>query len=268
MGDYEYDFSDATYISVAERRKLAEKAAAKLAKKGVPLDPVSSSARTIATTFWGRAWCRHLADLADYEHRLPRGRSYLRNGAVLDLQILPGEVHGRVMGGELYEQRIRIAPLSAPRWASLRAACAGHIESLAGLLMGKFPDPVMAVLARPDDGLFPSAKEIRLDCDCPDSADLCKHQAALLYGVGVRLDTRPELLFTLRGVDPAELIDSALGAAGGLAQAGEKTLDADDSDLSALFGIDLAPEPSPALAPVPSEKSPQKPRKKKISPEG
>ena len=59
------------------------------------------------------------------------------------------------------------------------------------------------------DGLFPTPQEISLGCSCPDGARMCKHVAAVLYGVGARLDHQPELLFTLRAVEPAQLLAGA-----------------------------------------------------------
>lgn len=236
------------YVPVAERRKQAAKRSAKLIKSGEDLQPVAATARGLATTFWGRAWCRNLEQYADYETRLPRGRSYLRNGQVLDLRIEHGLVIAKVLGSELYDLRVRIEPLPPKAWKRIRKLCAGGIASTVDLLQGKLSEPVMAVITEPGTGLFPTPAEIRFDCSCPDWADLCKHAAAALYGVGVRLDAAPELLFTLRGVDHAELIAAAADAAVEHAQAA--ALATGDTvaaaDLSAVFGIDLAPAPEPA----------------------
>jgi hypothetical protein len=89
--------------------------------------------------------------------------------------------------------------------------CTGRIGSLVGLLRGELSDDVLAVLTDARDGLFPEPRELALDCSCPDGARVCKHVAAVLYGVSVRLDTRPKLFFDLRQVDQAELIGSATG---------------------------------------------------------
>lgn len=237
------------YVPVAERRKQAAKRSAKLLKSGEDLQPVTATARGIATTFWGRAWCRNLEQYADYETRLPRGRSYLRNGQVLDLRIERGLVLAKVLGSELYDLRVHIEPLPPKAWKRIRKLCAGGIGSTVELLQGKLSEQVMAIITEPGTGLFPTPAEIRFACSCPDWADLCKHAAAALYGIGVRLDEAPELLFTLRGVDHAELIAAAADAAVEHAQAAVQT--SGDSvaaaDLSAVFGIDLAP----ATAPVP-----------------
>jgi len=132
--------------------------------------------------------------------RLPRGRSYVRNGSVVDLQVARGEVSARVQGSSLYRGTIRIKPLAAARWRALKTACAGQITSLVSLLQGKLPDNVLRAVTDRATGLFPAPSEIELDCSCPDFATLCKHLAAVLYGVGARLDTQPELLFLLRGL--------------------------------------------------------------------
>jgi uncharacterized Zn finger protein len=190
----------APYVPVAERRRQAEKLTAKLRKQGKTLAPVAIVGRAIASTFWGKAWCGNLEAYRDYESRLPRGRSYVRNGAVIDLQIAPGEVRALVNGSELYRTSITIRPLTQPAWRRLCADCAGRIDSLVELLQGRFSKAVMERLCRQQDGIFPRPAEIRFDCSCPDHAVMCKHVAAVLYGVGARLDAEPDLLFRLRAV--------------------------------------------------------------------
>lgn len=255
------DFEEYAYVPVAERRARARKKIAKLEKAGEKLQPVTAPARGIASTFWGRAWCRNLENYSDYESRLPRGRSYLRNGAVLDLRIEAGEIHAQVMGNELYAIRIRIEPLSDKNWKRIRKACAGGIGSTIDLLQGELSEDVMKVITEPGEGLFPMPQEIRMDCSCPDWADMCKHLAAVLYGVGVRLDEQPELLFRLRQVDHGELIAAAGAAAAKHARSAAKSdaVGLAEADLSAVFGIDLAPpaaEPAPAARKVKRPKTP------------
>jgi uncharacterized Zn finger protein len=249
------DFSDYEYVSVAERKKQALKKIKALEKSGATLEPVEagSSRGLIAKSFWGKAWCKHLEAYSDYEHRLPRGRSYIRHGAVVDLKIQPQQVTALVNGSELYELTVTIDALPAKKWAAIKARCQGKIGSLIELLQGKISDEIMAIVMDPKDGLFPKPKEIHLNCNCPDWADMCKHVAAALYGVGVRLDTSPELLFKLRGVDQAELIaiDTAVsGITTGKSARRRRSLQADA--LSDVFGIDLdndhAADPAPASA--------------------
>ena len=201
------------YVPVAERRAKAARETAKLAKKtGRAASPVVLDGRKIASTFWGKAWCDNLEAYSDYENRLPRGRTYVRNGSVVDLQINKGKVSALVSGSELYRIEIKIKPLAPSLWKSIQTECAGKIDSLIELLQGKLSSAVMQIVTRPEKGLFPTPKEIDLDCSCPDWADLCKHVAASLYGVGAKLDQNPALLFLLRGVDPADLISKASAA--------------------------------------------------------
>ena len=239
------------YVPVAERRAKAERAARKLAKDGHELAPVEIEGRAIAKTFWGKAWCRNLEDYSDYANRLPRGRTYARNGSILDLGITPGAIEAMVAGSRAtpYRVRLEITPLMPSRWAAIRRACAGQVGSLVELLSGELSSAVMEIVTRPGEGLFPSPREIKLDCSCPDWASMCKHVAASLYGVGARLDHEPALLFTLRGVDPAELVEEAIARSAAPSEAPRApTLEADD--LSSIFGvdIDLGDEPMPRSA--------------------
>lgn len=235
------------YVSVAERRRKAERAAAgQLKKTGRALAPVSASGGAIATTFWGKAWCDNLERYSDYANRLPRGRSYLRNGSVIDLRIAAGEVAAQVMGSDLYQIKVSIAAVPKAQWNTLGGDCAGSIDSLVELLQGRLSKAVMERICRPQTGLFPSPKEIKLSCSCPDWAAMCKHVAAVLYGVGARLDQQPELLFTLRKVEARDLVARA-GTGLPLARKGPaagKILDI--SRLADVFGIEMADAVVPA----------------------
>jgi uncharacterized Zn finger protein len=224
---------------VAERQATAAREALKLAEKGEVLCPVRSRGRTIASTFWGKAWCTNLEMYSDYANRLPRGRSYLSSGQVLDLRVAKGRVTSRVMGTQLYTVTVSIDRVEPTRWNATVKACAGQVGSMIELLQGKLSKSVMEAVTQPRTGLFPSPAEIHLQCSCPDWASMCKHVAATLYGVGARLDDEPELLFVLRGVDPAALVVDSEAARTATDQAKDKALGADAAELADLFGIDM-----------------------------
>ncbi|TAK51812.1 MAG: hypothetical protein EPO25_15420 [Gammaproteobacteria bacterium] len=227
------------YVPVAERRRKAARQMQKLGKKGQQFSPVVIEGRTIARTFWGKAWCDNLERYSDYENRLPRGRSYVRNGSVLDLRIEPGEVRAMVSGSSLYQVTVKVAVVPKARWGSICTDCAGGISSLVELLQGRFSTGVMERICQQKTGLFPAPAEIDLDCSCPDWATMCKHVAAVLYGVGARLDQQPELLFRLRKVREQDLIARA-GKGLPLASKGpaeEKVLA--NEGLAELFGLEI-----------------------------
>jgi uncharacterized Zn finger protein len=227
------------YVSVAQRRAKAAREMAKRKKQGHAVAPVSIEGRTIVKTFWGKSWCENLERYSDYANRLPRGRSYVRNGSVVDLQISPGAIDAYVSGSELYKVSLKVTPVAKEKWKSICDDCAGTIDSLVELLQGRLSKGVMERICKQSHGLFPSPSEIRLACSCPDSAGMCKHVAAVLYGIGARFDSRPELLFRLRAVDEMELIAHA-GKATPLAKQGPaagKVLGGED--LSAMFGLDM-----------------------------
>jgi uncharacterized Zn finger protein len=242
------DFDWPEYVAVAEQRRRAEKELAKLKKRGHKVAPVIVEGRKIAKSFWGKSWCTNLEDYSDFASRLPRGRSYVSNGFVVDLQISKGKVAAKVSGSELYDVAITIAPVAAKRWRAICNDCSGSIGSLVELLQGRLDKTVMDRVCRQNDGLFPSPREIKLSCSCPDSARMCKHVAAALYGVGARLDEMPQLLFVLRGVDENELLGDAGQdlAASQPVPAAAKLLDNDD--VAALFGLDMAEAGDPGAA--------------------
>lgn len=259
MAWYGGGFSFPEYVPVAARRARARAAAQAIARKQKralsPVGPLTGN--KLARTFWGKAWCDNLESYGDYVNRLPRGRSYARQGAVIDLQISAGKVAAFVAGTSTYQVTVTIGALAPKSWSRLAAECTQHIDSLVDLLRGALPPRVMELVTRKQGGLFPAPEQISFECSCPDWAGLCKHVAATLYGVGVRLDEKPELFFELRGVDHTELVGGAAAAAPRLAgkakgRAGRKVLEG--ADLSALFGIELD---APA-APPPNDARPTK----------
>ncbi|MDR1612470.1 MAG: SWIM zinc finger family protein, partial [Planctomycetota bacterium] len=226
------------YVPVATKVARAKKAAEKLRKKGVDVQPVELSGRKIASSFWGKGWCDHMDSYHDYENRLPRGRSYVRNGSVVHLEVSKGEIHALVAGSKTYAVDITVGLLPAERWKWIKERCAGQIASLLDLLKGSLSDGVMRVVTDRDNGLFPGPKEFRMRCSCPDGAVMCKHIAAVFYGIGNRLDSRPELLFLLRGVDHAELATDG-GVDAVIARGGDGAPQLAGADLSEMFGIEL-----------------------------
>jgi uncharacterized Zn finger protein len=263
--EYSMWYSFRPYVPVAQRRAKAAREVEKRRKKGQTISPVTIEGRTIARTFWGQAWCENLEAYSDYANRLPRGRTYVRNGSVVDLQVEPGRITALVSGSALYEIAITIAALPDPQWRAIKSRCAGQIGSLVELLQGRLSQGVMDVVTAHGEGLFPKPSEIKLKCSCPDWAGMCKHVAAVLYGVGARLDKQPELLFVLRKVDHLELIEEAVPETTGKTVGRKKTLA--QSELADVFGIELAEaeEPTPrrrkrASGAPKSSRRPKKPK--------
>jgi uncharacterized Zn finger protein len=241
-----YDYGWKPYVPVAERRAKAEKVAAKAKKAGAVLAPIVPFRGAIAKTFWGKAWCDNLESYSDYDNRLPRGRTYVRNGSVIDLQLTPGAVQAQVMGSSLYKVTASVTAVPEQAWKTICTDCASSIDSLLELLQGKLSSAVMTRLSKPGGGLFPAPREISFKCSCPDGAYMCKHVAAVLYGIGARLDAQPELLFKLRQVEVKDLVDQA-GA--GLMPAGQRPAKGkvlDDALLADVFGLEMAEVSAPA----------------------
>ncbi|MBP0624138.1 SWIM zinc finger family protein [Cupriavidus consociatus] len=251
------------YVSAAERRKKAELAAATAKKAGAVLSPIVAYRGAIAKTFWGKAWCDNLEGYSDYANRLPRGRTYVRNGSVIDLQITAGEVRAQVMGSSLYTVAVTVTACPAKHWRAIGADCAGSIDSIVELLQGKLSTAVMERICQPGTGLFPMPKEIRSSCSCPDWASMCKHVAAVLYGVGARLDQQPELLFALRRVDANDLVRQASAVLPKATKRSTTSKVLDSSLVADVFGIEMAdafapPKPAAGRNKAPAEKAPAK----------
>jgi uncharacterized Zn finger protein len=245
------------YVSVAERKRRAAKKIQALQKKGKTFNPIVIAGRIIAKTFWGKAWCDNLEAYSDFENRLPRGRTYVRNGSVIDINVSKGVIKAQVMGSSLYQVAIEIQPMPEPKWKTLVRSCAGKIDSLIELLQGRFSKAVMEIITQKSDGLFPKPQEIKMSCSCPDYAGLCKHVAAVLYGVGASLDTNPEWLFMLRHVNHADLIKVA-STDQVLAQNQTTQNVLDEDEFSSVFGIEMDDQNSPKLSPKKPKRSPKK----------
>lgn len=232
------------YVSVAEKKAKAEKKLKQLQKKNSDIKPVVIEGSSIARTWWGKAWNLNLEKYADYSNRIGRGRSYVRHGAVLDLQIKSGEIKSLVQGSTSnpYSILIKIENIKKDIWKKIKTFCEGKLDSLQGLLDGKFPKSLGEIFTAKGEGLFPSPKEIDFSCSCPDGAYMCKHIAATLYGVGARLDEDPQLFFKLRKAEIGELIKQTISGKTEklLEKAKKKTSRViDDSDLSSVFGIEM-----------------------------
>ena len=232
------------YVTVAEKKAKAETKLKALQKKNPGIRPVLLASQALARTWWGKAWNKNLERYADYHNRIGRGRSYVRHGAVLDLQIVPGEVRALVQGSTAkpYQVVVSIKAIAKRRWAEIKKECQGKLDSLPELLAGKFPAALQEVFMREGEGLFPTPKEIKFDCSCPDWASMCKHVAAVLYGVGARLDEDPSLFFTLRNVEVNELVSAAVRATTAriltkAAPSSAKVIA--DADLAGIFGISM-----------------------------
>lgn len=230
----------APYVPVAQRQRMAAQEIARLRKAGKTITPVQIAGQKIATTVWGKAWCDNLESYHDYENRLPRGRAYVRGGSVIDLQMTPSRVQALVSGSDIYRVTVAIAAVPKEAWQSICADCTGRIESLIELLQGRLSKAVMERLCRQKGGLFPKPSEIQFTCSCPDHAAMCKHVAAVLYGVGARLDSQPDLLFRLRDVDETALIANIKTTIPALSNTPVSDRVLEDDDVAALFGIDMA----------------------------
>lgn len=242
MSSYWNEF--APYVPKAQKIKIAEKTRASMAKKGVILEPVIVEGRKIAQTWWGKAWIDNLERYADYSNRVPRGRSYLRNGSVLDLKISLNRVVALISGSrpKPYTVEVSISSLDKKAEKKLIEKSRASLDSIQALLSGDFPADLKEEFFKQGTGLFPSPKEIKLDCTCPDWAEMCKHVAAALYGAAVRLDKNPELFFTLRGIKIESFVDEMVKEESDKIikkskRKSERAIISSDSEIAGMFGI-------------------------------
>ena len=230
------------YVPVSQKIANAQKALAKLKKKNPDVRPVVIEGTKIAKTWWGNAWNKNLESYADYSNRIERGRSYVRNGFVLDLQIDSQKVTAIVAGRNVkpYNIAVSIDALSTSKWKKITEICGHSIANIDQLVQGKFPKELDTLFTQKGEGLFPSPKEIKFSCDCPDWASMCKHIAAVLYGIGARFDEDPTLFFKLRNIEIEALIKKSIEEKmeNMLKNSGKKTKRViKNANLGELFGI-------------------------------
>ena len=230
------------YESVAEKKEKANSSLIKLKKKNPDIEPVILEGRALAKNWWGKTWNLNLESYADYENRINRGKSYVRNNMVLDLKITKGKVKAKVQGSRKkpYDVEISIDTLNKEKWERVTTLCNNSIESLEQLVEGKFPKELEVLFKEKEYGLFPAPKEIHFDCSCPDWASMCKHVAAVLYGIGSRLDSNPMLFFELRDIDSQELVRKSVEKKleNMLKNAGKKSKrEIELKDITDIFGL-------------------------------
>ena len=236
-----YDFP--VYKPVGDLKSECQSFIKQYKKNNNNIQPVIIEGKKIATTWWGEAWNKNLEKYSDYDNRLSRGRTYVRSGCVIDLKIYETEVIALVKGSSLYTVRVRIAPLLQAKEKALSQKCIDKIENINDLVAGNFPKELAELFQDKKNGLFPSSREIHFSCDCPDDARMCKHVAAVLYGIGRRFDDDPMLFFKLRKINIRELIKNSIsekisGLMSKSKQHSERIIE--DSEIDMLFGLSEA----------------------------
>jgi len=154
-----------------------------------------AKARSFGTTWWGRAWLEALEQRALVDpNRLPRGRTYARQGRVTSLEVGPGELRAQVWGKptDPYSTTLSMRTLDAAEWDRLLDMIMDKASNTAALLAGQVPEDIA-------EFVLPSRGDLGPDCSCPDAAEPCKHAAALCYVAADLFDEDPFALLTLRG---------------------------------------------------------------------
>ena len=243
MSRYWDDTTVYSQPSAGELRAMARDSVKRAGKKAEKYNPVRCLTKrgSICETWWGQAWCENLERYADYANRIDRGKSYVRSGAVIDLSVDEGHVLAKVQGRRKapYKVEIRIGRLPEAQCQAIIERCSRRIESLETLVKGEFPDELKDIFTE-DGGLFPTPRDISFNCSCPDWAMMCKHVAAVMYGIGVRFDENPFYFFKLRGIDPDRFISVAVESS--VERMLEHANDESDriirdEDLTELFGV-------------------------------
>jgi uncharacterized Zn finger protein len=175
----------------------------------------------IGEQWWSR---RFIAVLESYgagmSGRLQRGKNYARRGQVIEFSLGAGKVAARVQGSrpQPYQVRISVPPLTTAQWREVESRLAAQALFRARLLAGEMPAEIEQVFADAGTPLFPaSARDLAMDCSCPDWGVPCKHLAAVCYVLAEAFDDDPFAMLAWRGRTRAELLAALRGTGAGRA---------------------------------------------------
>lgn len=234
------------YISISDQKAMALKSKKRLEKNlNRSLEPIILASTKLATSWWGKMWNTNLERYAEYSNRIGRGKTYVKNELVIDLQIEESKVFAYVQGKrrDPYQIAIYIDPTKPGLIEQIKEKCQGKLDTVEELLEGKFSKEISSIFMIQGAGLFPEPKEIKFRCSCPDYTSCCKHVSAVLYGIGSKLDVNPLLFFTLRGINLDDFLkDVIISKTENILDKGIKCKSKriiDNANIEDLFDIDL-----------------------------
>jgi uncharacterized Zn finger protein len=204
-------------------------------------------------SWWAKRWIAVLEGFG-LGTRMQRGRRYARAGQVLSIDVEKGRVSASVQGSRPTPYAIRIAVRLLPEavWSKVAASVAGQAIFASKLLSGEMPNEIEDAFRACGAALFPeSYRDLRTNCSCPDSADPCKHIAAVYYLLGEEFDRDPFLIFRLRGMEREEFL-ALLGERSVPQRATVPALPPEPlpTDHDAFWAAGALPEDAGASAPV------------------
>jgi len=182
-----------------------EPAKPKKVKDGIRLESTKMGA-----TWWSKKWIS-LLDSFGWSNRLARGRRYARSGQVVNVTINPGVITAKVQGTRSipYDVVISIPPFTTSQWTKIFKELDAQAIYTAKLLASEMPSDIEDVFTRAQVSLFPQSKrDLTTECSCPDSANPCKHIAAVYYVIGEEFDRDPFLIFHLRGRSKEQILEA------------------------------------------------------------
>jgi len=232
--ELEYESCEERPLSQKERRQRCEKKKKELEDKGQKLSPIEVKPREkIAKQFWAKLWYENLSCYEDLDYRLPTGRHLVGSSAILHFSLEPLIIKALIYDGEVFETTIRLKVIEESQKEKISSLLQNQVTSLFDLLSGNIPQEIVLLLSQQENGLFPKLEDLYFECPCTDYANLCSHAAAALIGFSKLLDEEPHHLFTLRSLDPMDLLEKKSSKS----KNKEKPLDSEK--VSSLFDIDL-----------------------------
>lgn len=169
---------------------------------------INSARGAVARTWWSKRFLAVLEQIG-VGGRMARGRAYARQGQIISLDIDAGGALAKVQGSRPrpYTVRVGVPAFGKAEWTEVAEALVADASYTAALLAGQMPHEIEDVFAEVGLSLFPaSARDLALDCTCPDQAVPCKHLAAVCYVLAEQFDADPFAILTLRGRDRETLL--------------------------------------------------------------
>lgn len=162
--------------------------------------------KTYGNTWWGQAWIEALERIDS--NRLARGKSYANQGRVKNIKISNGNVSASVKGSyyDSYSIKISLEKFTKDEIKRIKEIIAQSPSIAVELGMGHLPETLLALIEKEKMTLLPKRwRDLKSGCSCPDSANPCKHLAAVYYLLANEIDKDPFILFNLKGIETSEL---------------------------------------------------------------
>lgn len=157
----------------------------------------------------GQRWMRVVRRAARTEV-LDQGFELARSGNTRSIEIQPGRVVASVQGqgSRVHRVVIQFDSFDHDQWHGIIEGVASQHQISARMLAGDCPPGLEELFASVGVELFPDSDEgVLVTSDCPDQSSWCAHVCCVALVVAEMFDSKPQMIFALRGLPADELLE-------------------------------------------------------------